>query len=65
MWNNLLIIIVNLDDFIGDFLIVFNYFLGKLAVEKVEVIFNGEGGDFCFGGLKNKLMLLNSIYGFL
>lgn len=65
MWNNLPITIANLDDPIGDPLTVPNYLLGKLAAEKVEVILNGEGGDPCFGGPKNKPMLLNSIYGFL
>ena len=65
MWNNLPITMANLDDPIGDPLTVPNYLLGKLAAENVEVILNGEGGDPCFGGPKNKPMLLNSIYGSL
>lgn len=65
MWNNLPITMANLDDPIGDPLTVPNYLLGKLAAENVGVILNGEGGDPCFGGPKNKPMLLNSIYGSL
>ncbi|MGD1806539.1 asparagine synthetase B family protein [Dapis sp. BLCC M126] len=65
MWNNLPITMANLDNPIGDPLTVPNYLLGKLATENVEVILNGEGGDPCFGGPKNKPMLLNSIYGSL
>ncbi len=65
MWNKLPITMANLDDPIGDPLTVPNYLLGKLAAENVGVILNGEGGDPCFGGPKNKPMLLNSIYGVL
>ncbi|MDY7006548.1 MAG: asparagine synthetase B family protein [Cyanobacteriota bacterium] len=63
MWNKLPITMANLDDPIGDPLTVPNYLLGNLAAENVEVILNGEGGDPCFGGPKNKPMLLNNIYG--
>ncbi|MDJ0554970.1 MAG: asparagine synthetase B family protein [Microcoleaceae cyanobacterium MO_207.B10] len=65
MWNNLPITMGNLDDPIGDPLTVPNYLLGKLATENVGVILNGEGGDPCFGGPKNKPMLLTNIYGSL
>lgn len=65
MWNKLPITMANLDDPIGDPLTVPNYLLGNLAAENVGVILNGEGGDPCFGGPKNKPMLLNSIYGVL
>ncbi|NET44786.1 asparagine synthetase B [Okeania sp. SIO2B3] len=65
MWNKLPITMANLDDPIGDPLTVPNYLLGNLAAENVEVILNGEGGDPCFGGPKNKPMLLNNIYGVL
>ncbi|MGB3514379.1 MAG: asparagine synthetase B family protein [Microcoleaceae cyanobacterium] len=63
MWNKLPITMANLDDPIGDPLTVPNYLLGNLAAENVGVILNGEGGDPCFGGPKNKPMLLNNIYG--
>ncbi|NEP87069.1 MAG: hypothetical protein F6K18_09620 [Okeania sp. SIO2C2] len=65
MWNKLPITMANLDDPIGDPLTVPNYLLGNLAAENVGVILNGEGGDPCFGGPKNKPMLLNNIYGVL
>jgi asparagine synthase (glutamine-hydrolysing) len=52
-----------LDDPIGEGLTVPNLLLGRLAKESVDVILNGEGGDPCFAGPKNKPMLLNSLYG--
>ena len=63
MWDLLPITMAHLDDPIGDPLTVPNYLLGKLAAQDVDVILNGEGGDPCFGGPKNKPMLLNSLYG--
>lgn len=52
-----------LDDPIGDPLTVPNLLLGRRASEDCEVIFNGEGGDPCFGGPKNHAMLLHRLYG--
>jgi asparagine synthase (glutamine-hydrolysing) len=63
MWELLPTTMAHLDDPIGDPLTVPNYLLGKLAAQDVTVILNGEGGDPCFGGPKNKPMLLNSLYG--
>ncbi len=65
MWEKLPVAMANLDEPIGDPLTVPNYLLGQLARENCRVILNGEGGDPCFGGPKNKPMLLNNIYGSL
>lgn len=65
MWEKLPIAMAHLDEPIGDPLTVPNYLLGQLAKENCRVILNGEGGDPCFGGPKNKPMLLNNIYGSL
>ena len=51
-----------LDDPIGDPLTVPNLILGRAAKQSVNVIFNGEGGDPCFGGPKNQPMLLTNLY---
>lgn len=63
VWDNLAITMANLDDPIGDPLTVPNYLLGQVAKQDVGVILNGEGGDPCFGGPKNKPMLLYELYG--
>ncbi|MEM1291116.1 MAG: asparagine synthase-related protein [Cyanobacteria bacterium P01_H01_bin.162] len=63
LWQRLPETMSALDDPIGDPLTVPNLLLGQLARETVSVILNGEGGDPCFGGPKNKPMLLNSLYG--
>ena len=52
----------HLDDPIGDPITVPNYELARYATRDVDVIFNGEGGDPCFGGPKNLTMLLNQWY---
>ena len=52
-----------MDDPVGEGLTVPNLLLARSAKEFVDVVFNGEGGDPCFGGPKNKPMLLNSLYG--
>jgi len=40
-----------------------NYELASYARNHVEWIFNGEGGDPCFGGPKNYGMMLLHWYG--
>ncbi len=62
MWELLPITMANLDDPIGDPLTVPNYIMGQIARQNVNVIFNGEGGDPCFAGPKNKPMLLDALY---
>ncbi|GAB4299028.1 MAG: asparagine synthase (glutamine-hydrolyzing) [Oscillatoriaceae cyanobacterium] len=62
MWELLPITMANLDDPIGDPLTVPNYIMGQIARQSVNVIFNGEGGDPCFAGPKNKPMLLDALY---
>ncbi len=52
-----------LDDPIGDPITIPNFELAKYAADFVPVIFNGEGGDPCFGGPKNIPMLLGHWYG--
>jgi asparagine synthase (glutamine-hydrolysing) len=63
IWKLLPETLAYLDDPIGEGLTVPNLLLGRLAKESVNVILNGEGGDPCFAGPKNKPMLLNSLYG--
>jgi asparagine synthase (glutamine-hydrolysing) len=63
LWEQLPKTMVHLDDPIGDPLTVPNLLVGELARKDVEIILNGEGGDPCFAGPKNKPMLLNSLYG--
>lgn len=57
-------IIYQLDDPIGDPITVPNFELARhAAASGLEVIFNGEGGDPCFGGPKNLTMMLHHWYG--
>jgi asparagine synthase (glutamine-hydrolysing) len=63
IWKLLPETLADLDDPIGEGLTVPNLLLGRLAKESVNVILNGEGGDPCFAGSKNKPMLLNRLYG--
>lgn len=63
IWEGLPEAMAHLDDPIGEGLTVPNLLLGRVAKESVNVILNGEGGDPCFAGPKNKPMLLNSLYG--
>lgn len=65
MWDHLPETMAALDDPIGDPLTVPNLLLGRLAQQFVPVVFNGEGGDPCFGGPKNQPMLIHSLYGAL
>jgi asparagine synthase (glutamine-hydrolysing) len=62
MWNLHAEAMSLLDDPIGDPLTVPNLILGRAAKQSVNVIFNGEGGDPCFGGPKNQPMLLTNLY---
>ena len=62
MWDLHAEAISLLDDPIGDPLTVPNLILGREAKKSVDVIFNGEGGDPCFGGPKNQPMLLTNLY---
>lgn len=48
---------------IGDPLTVPNAILFRKAREVAGVVWNGEGGDPCFGGPKNGPMLLAELYG--
>ena len=63
IWQKLPETLACLDDPIGEGLTVPNLILGQTARQSVDVILNGEGGDPCFAGPKNKPMLLNSLYG--
>lgn len=63
IWELLPETLAYLDDPIGEGLTVPNLLLGRIAKESVNVILNGEGGDPCFAGPKNKPMLLNNLYG--
>lgn len=56
-------IIWHLDDPIGDPVAMPNFELAGHASREVRWIFNGEGGDPCFGGPKNLPMLLSHWYG--
>ncbi len=62
IWQQLPETLACLDDPIGEGLTVPNLVMGRAARESVNVILNGEGGDPCFAGPKNKPMLLNSLY---
>ena len=53
----------HLDEPIGDPITAPNFELARIASQEVDLIFNGEGGDPCFGGPKNIYMLLNHWYG--
>ncbi len=56
-------IIWHLDTPIGDPITVPNFELAQQAAREVSWIFNGEGGDPCFGGPKNLPLLLAHWYG--
>lgn len=56
-------IIWHLDEPIGDPITVPNFELSAHVSQEVRWIFNGEGGDPCFGGPKNLPMLLHHWYG--
>ena len=53
----------HLDDPIGDPITQPNFELAAHAARDVAFIFNGEGGDPCFGGPKNIPMMLHHWYG--
>ena len=56
-------IIYYLDDPIGDPITIPNFELARQVKNEVAYVFNGEGGDPCFGGPKNYGMLLQHWYG--
>ncbi len=51
-----------LDEPIGDPITIPNYLLAQRAAQDCDAIFNGEGGDPCFGGPKNYEMFLSQWY---
>ena len=53
----------HLDDPIGDPITQPNYELAAHVGSDVRYVFNGEGGDPCFGGPKNVPMMLHHWYG--
>ncbi|MDG1478452.1 MAG: asparagine synthase-related protein [Myxococcota bacterium] len=54
----------HMDDPIGDPITVPNFELARLAAsDGFQHVFNGEGGDPCFGGPKNLTMMLHHWYG--
>ena len=53
----------HLDDPIGDPVTLPNFELSRIVADDVRWVFNGEGGDPCFGGPKNTPMLLQHWYG--
>ncbi len=53
----------HLDDPIGDPVTVGNYELAAYVSKSTRWVFNGEGGDPCFGGPKNIPMMLHFWYG--
>lgn len=53
----------HLDDPIGDPITQPNFDLAEHVSRDVRFIFNGEGGDPCFGGPKNIPMMLHHWYG--
>ena len=53
----------HLDDPIGDPITMPNYELSSFISGEARDVFNGEGGDPCFGGPKNLPMLLHHWYG--
>jgi len=63
IWELLPDTLAAMDDPVGEGLTVPNLLLGRSAKQFADVVLNGEGGDPCFGGPKNKPMLLNSLYG--
>ena len=56
-------IIWHLDDPIGDPVTVPNYEMAQHVGQRFPGMFNGEGGDPCFGGPKNIPLLLEHFYG--
>lgn len=63
IWQLLPETLAAMDDPVGEGLTVPNLLLARSAKQIVGVVLNGEGGDPCFAGPKNKPMLLNSLYG--
>lgn len=63
IWQLLPETLAVMDDPVGEGLTVPNLLLARSARQFVGVVLNGEGGDPCFAGPKNKPMLLNSLYG--
>lgn len=53
----------HLDEPIGDPITLPNYELASVVSKDVRHVFNGEGGDPCFGGPKNIPMLIHHWYG--
>ncbi|HUS38312.1 MAG: asparagine synthase-related protein [Pirellulales bacterium] len=53
----------HLDDPIGDPITMPNFELAQRTAQYSNRVFNGEGGDPCFGGPKNIPMLLSHWYG--
>lgn len=53
----------HLDDPIGDPVTLPNFELAAVVAKEFEYVFNGEGGDPCFGGPKNLSMMLAHWYG--
>ena len=51
-----------LDEPIGDPITIPNFLLARHASQECDMIFNGEGGDPCFGGPKNYHMFLHRWY---
>ena len=60
---NLRKMIWHLDDPIGDPITMPNYELARYVGQQTGFVFNGEGGDPCFGGPKNISMMLLHWYG--
>ncbi len=56
-------IVWHLDDPIGDPVAMPNFELAGLAARECAAVFNGEGGDPCFGGPKNIPLMLSHWYG--
>ncbi|MBT3224255.1 MAG: asparagine synthase, partial [Proteobacteria bacterium] len=52
-----------LDDAIGDPITIPNFELARCASKVSRFVYNGEGGDPCFGGPKNLGMMLHHWYG--
>ena len=53
----------HLDDPIGDPITMPNFSLAQSLENETDFVFNGEGGDPCFGGPKNIPMMLTHWYG--
>ncbi len=61
--DHLLETLALLDDPIGDPLTTPNLLLARESAKITGTVFNGEGGDPCFGGPKNLPMVLHTLYG--